>query len=186
MTGQHWSDGTQHPEGVVGGGGHSETILDRVGSRSPRRGTDLDPTGVTASLQQISLDEQMPLVNSGSASSSRRLYCPVLGCPQADCRRAAGWTSQQSLRKHVEEHAAGRFMGTIPEDWLVAHNLGQCCVCSKLLPQRFGIACPRCRPRLVATVDPPVHVRAVPLDWPTLQQVCATRIPTKAYIPQNA
>ena len=48
----------------------------------------------------------------------RRLYCPVLGCPEGNCARAQGWMDPGRLRAHLEGHAAGRFVGDVPAEGL--------------------------------------------------------------------
>lgn len=80
-------------------------------------------------------------------------------------------------------------MGEIPQQWMSENNLEQCWVCSKLLARRFGGTCPWCRPTLrasVSTASRPVDERPVPACWPSLEEVCTARIPTKAYVPQGA
>ena len=146
----------------------------------------------------MSLDERMPDAppqpREAQASAARerqpahhnRLYCPVVGCPAGDATRAAGWSTFQSLRNHVQEHANGRLLGAIPPEWLEDNQLNQCTVCSKLLSRRFGDTCPRCRPALLQQVPRPSTGRPLPTDWPSLDDVLTTNIPTKAYVPKGA
>ena len=54
---------------------------------------------------------------AGAASAGRRrLYCPVIGCPEGNCARSQGWIDPQALRKHMEGHASGRFSGDVPRE----------------------------------------------------------------------
>ena len=117
---------------------------------------------------------------------SARMYCPVAGCPQSNPLRAAGWACNESLRNHVQEHAYGRLAGEIPRSWMEERNLNQCSVCSRLISTRFGGACPRCRPEVIAGTAQQAHGRAIPADWPSLEDVCSVNIPTRKYIPKGA
>ena len=166
------SQGVDAAPGPPVGGEETTRAVSR--SRSPI------PASLEDGMRGLGFDESM------GSSSRQRLYCPVPGCPDSNCRRAAGWASKQSLRSHVEEHATGRLMGVIPDTWMRDQNLEQCSVCSRLLSQRFGGTCPRCRPALQR--DPPSAAgsRPVPEDWPSLEEVFTLRIPTKAYVPKAA
>lgn len=92
----------------------------------------------------------------------------------------------QALRSHVQEHAMGRLMGDVPEGWLQEQNLEACSVCSRLLSRKFGGTCPRCRPALRRGMLTSPDSRPVPPDWPSLEQVLTTRIPTRAHVPLGA
>ena len=83
------------------------------------------------------MQEDDPMGEPKSGAGRKRVYCPVVGCPKGDHSKAAGWASFKGLRDHVEEHAADRFKGTIPQAWLRDNRLGQCEACSKLLSLRF-------------------------------------------------
>ena len=82
-------------------------------------------------------------------------------------------------------HANGRLKGNIPSDWLQQNGLNHCTVCSKLISQRYGQACPRCRPALHA---PPAQQEARPLvgGCPNRETTCTTRIPLKRRVPKGA
>ena len=90
------------------------------------------------------------------------------------------------MRNHLEEHAGGRFVGAIPEDFMEKHSLRQCTVCSRLLNKRFGQACPRCKPKLAPPRRDAAGGRDLPGDWPTWDEVFEANIPTKAHVPQGA
>lgn len=121
-----------------------------------------------------------------AAQPAVRLYCPVPGCPRADHARSAGWGSLQAMRSHLEEHAGGRFVGTIPEEFMEKHSLRQCSVCSRLLKKRYGQACPRCKPKLAPARQDAAGGRDLPGDWSTWDEVFEANIPTKAHVPQGA
>ena len=122
----------------------------------------------------------------GSSGSKRRHYCPVVGCPQGDPNRAAGWTCAQSLRNHVQEHASGRLAGGPPPSWLAENSLDRCSVCSKLLSRRFGWSCPRCRPQQRQGLEEPPDEREIPEDWPSLAEVAELDSVLRGRVPNNA
>ena len=80
----------------------------------------------------------------------------------------------------------GRLMGDVPERWIQEQNLEACSVCSRLLSRKFGGTCPRCRPALRRGMLTSPDSRPVPPDWPSLEQVLTTRIPTRAHVPLGA
>ena len=84
-------------------------------------------------------------VDPGSPAAPRRLFCPVGGCPCADANSARGWTSDSTLRAHVDAHLAGSLSGQVPSAWLQDRSLQQCLVCGLSVSTRFGIH-PTCRP----------------------------------------
>ena len=53
-------------------------------------------------------------VDPGSPAAPRRLFCPVGGCPCADANSARGWTSDSTVRAHVDAHLAGSLSGRVP------------------------------------------------------------------------
>eukprot|EP00959_Pyramimonas_sp_CCMP1952_P309514 6477400-Pyramimonas_sp.AAC.1 len=95
-----------------------------------------------------------------------RVFCPVPGCPRADPAATAGGADHQSMRLHLNEHAAGRFPGLplAPQDYLDDHRLSQCSVCQRFLSTRYNGICPRCRPaaRAAAAGAAPAVDDAVP------------------------
>ncbi len=116
------------------------------------------------------------------------MYCPVPGCPLSDSQRAAGWESMGSLRRHLAEHIAGRLDGDVPQEFLDAHRLNICTVCSRLLSSRFGSVCPRCRPEMqrAHTQGAPQAGRPMPDGYPSLEEVFRTAIVCKSYVPKAA
>ena len=64
-----------------------------------------------AAAAPLVLDVSMSASQEGEegVAGRRRLYCPVIGCPEGNCVRSQGWTDPQALRRHMEGHAAGRF-----------------------------------------------------------------------------
>ena len=114
------------------------------------------------------------------------MYCPVLGCPHSYSERVAGWSSHTSMRDHLNDHCAGRFVGPIPQQYHDEHQLGQCEVCSKLLSRRFGNTCPRCRPQLAQPTTQSGQGRPREAQAPSLEQIFAKRAPTKASVPKDA
>ncbi|MBM4023654.1 MAG: hypothetical protein FJ284_15705, partial [Planctomycetes bacterium] len=116
---------------------------------------------------------------------STRCYCPVPGCPAGDAVRSAGWQSVQALRQHLDEHAAGRLTGSVPNEWLANHNLGQCTVCSRLLSTRFGNSCPRCRPAMQSATAPAVGRPLLP-NSPSVPEACESKVPVKLHVPKGA
>ena len=122
-----------------------------------------------------------------AAAGRRRLYCPVVGCPEGSCARAQGWTDPASLRKHLDGHAAGRFLGDVPASWLAEHGMSICTVCSRILAIRYGGTCPRCRPSLSAEGGIPVRgQRDVPTEWPTFRSVFVDPHRVRAKVPGGA
>ena len=77
-------------------------------------------------------------------------------------------------------------MGDIPAAWLQEQNLEACAVCSRLLSRRYGGACPRCRPILRQGQAAGTQSRPLPPDWPSLDQVVKTHIPTRVQVPLGA
>ena len=139
--------------------------------------------GITDGLRDVSLD---PGTHSSSAASSR-VYCPVRGCPESLPERAAGWRSHSSMRAHLNEHAAGRCVGAVPETYLQANRLNQCQVCSKLISTRFGGTCPSCRPQLASSSARGSNVddsRAY--TGPAFEEIFSKRVPTKNSVPKPA
>ena len=61
-------------------------------------------------------DVAMPAAGPG------RLFCPVSGCPCGDAARCAGWTSETTLRRHVDLHLTGHLAGDVPAAWLQARH----------------------------------------------------------------
>ena len=55
-----------------------------------------------------------------AAPERRRLYCPVVGCPEGNCERAQGWMDPV---RHLDGHASGRFLGDVLVAWLAEHGL---------------------------------------------------------------
>ena len=122
----------------------------------------------------------------GNSGTQRRHYCPVVGCPQGDPNRAAGWTCAQSLRNHVQEHASGRLACGPPPSWLAENSLDRCSVCSKLLSRRFGGTCPRCRPQQRQGLEESPDEREIPEDWPSLAEVAELDSVLRGRVPKNA
>lgn len=133
-------------------------------------------------IQGLNLDQVM----EASSSRGSRWYCPVPCCPKHDCIRSAGWASLAAMRPHLAEHASGRLEGDIPQSFMEAQRLTRCTVCSKILSTRFGNACPRCRPELIAASRPASDGRPIPPSYPTLDEVFQMRLPCKSYVPKGA
>ena len=109
-----------------------------------------------ATIQQLSsglantgLDEAMPAAPESSAvngsSQPSRVYCHVPSCPRHDQVNTPGWSTVQSMRNHLEEHATGRLLGDIPQiSWLrITYANAVCAVVSfpPGMPQRaHGVA----------------------------------------------
>ena len=154
--------------------------------------TDIRQLGVTSELGQLSLDEDvlpdaMETDQTSQQQNTRRVYCPVPGCVCNDPVRAAGWQSVSNMRSHLDEHACGRLAGAIPTTWLATHSLGQCVVCSRLLSQRYGSCCPRCRPALSsASASSSSSGRPLPQGSPDLDEACTKKIPVKRHVPKGA
>ena len=60
-------------------------------------------------------------------------------------RMLSGWTSDSTVRAHVDAHLAGSLSGRVPSAWLQDRSLQQCLVCGLSVSTRFGIH-PTCRP----------------------------------------
>ena len=87
-------------------------------------------------------------VDQGSPTVPRRFFCPVSGCPCADVTSARGWTSDSTLRAHVDAHLGGSLLGRVPPAWLQDRGLQQCLVCGLSVSTRFGTH-PTCRPAAI-------------------------------------
>ena len=155
------------------------SIAAAAASSSNANASDIDD--VSAGLRDASLTN----TTRPSATSSTRVYCPVEGCPDSFPERVAGWSSHQSMRAHLNEHAAGRCVGSVPRTYLDEHRLDQCQVCSKLLARRFGGTCPRCRPQLAREVNDSAQSQR-PYDGPSFDEIFGKRVPTKAFVPKAA
>ena len=173
----------------------------RAYSRSPHRGVPAGtpvvhlgtPDGALAprdplveGLAGLGFDERMrDACVPPPGPHARRVYCPVQGCPCSHPHSAPGWSSVASMRPHLQDHACGKLRGGVPADWLKAQGLGTCRVCSKILSERYGQACPRCRPKLVAPA-PQTNPRVLSPGLPTLEQACTSRVALKRTVPKGA
>eukprot|EP00971_Amphidinium_carterae_P214151 4249900-Amphidinium_carterae.3 len=145
--------------------------------------TPVEPRALDAEMGEVRGDVQM-----GSLEGRARVYCPVPGCLHADAQNVAGWSSLAGMRVHLDEHALGRLAGPVPPEFLEAHGLSQCRVCSRLLSRRFGPSCPRCRPSLCAApvgLDP-AHHRPWPDGMPEWDEIFTAKISTRAHVPGGA
>ena len=125
-------------------------------------------------------------VDPGSPAAPRRLFCPVGGCPCADANSARGWTSDSTLRAHVDAHLAGSLSGQVPSAWLQDRSLQQCLVCGLSVSTRFGIH-PTCRPAARAVGG---AVGSGPRDTdgplPSLAEIQCSYTPTLRHVPPSA
>ena len=140
---------------------------------------------LAAQAQSLSLSSGQHAASSGTTAT--RVYCPVPGCIAVDPMRSPGWSSVSNMRAHLGEHACGRLIGDIPQDFLEQQGLNQCTVCSRLLSRRYGSACPRCRPTANNTVGSTQQQGRPPLpNCPDAQTVASTRVGMKKGIPKGA
>ena len=157
-----------------------------------------------SAMRGLGLDESMADVTTARADTrpgrgrrrnpeqgvASRWYCPVPSCPDHDSIRSAGFPSFPSLRTHLGEHAWGRLEGEIPDEFMRDNGLTRCVVCSKILSRRFGNACPRCRPELVASTAVRDGAggaeRPCPGDDPTLDDIFTAPQGCKTHVPKGA
>lgn len=125
-----------------------------------------------------------------AAAGASRLFCPVPSCPCGDAARCAGWTSEATLRRHVDLHLTGHLSGDVPPAWLHARHRTRCPVCGTSVATRFGVH-PSCRPeaRAAAPGDGPGgradgirSTEALPA-WTDIQ---AGQTPTLRHVPPSA
>ena len=127
-------------------------------------------------------DVAMPAAGPG------RLFCPVSGCPCGDAARCAGWTSETTLRRHVDLHLTGHLAGDVPAAWLQARHRTRCSVCGTGVATRFGVH-PTCRPEARAAA-PGGEARAPALPageaLPSFEAIQAGQAPTLRHVPHSA
>ena len=90
-----------------------------LGGERPRRRAP-SPAASSAAVMEV---DSAPA--AADAAPPGRLVCPVLGCPCADASRHPGWTSEATLRAHVDVHLAGALAGEVPAAWLAAGRPAQ-------------------------------------------------------------
>ena len=113
-------------------------------------------------------------------------------CPCSDATRAPGWSSEATLKGHVDAHLAGLLAGDVPEEWLAARRRHRCAVCGLSVAARFGVH-PTCRPA-ARDAAPAVHTGdggALPgasaqPGLPTLADIQAAGTATLRHIPARA
>ena len=94
----------------------------------------------------------IPLIGAGGRrrssvnSGNGRIFCPVVGCPEALTSSTKHFRSFLSLVSHLNDHITGYRTGAVPTVFLSNHNYSQCSVCSKIVHNRFNGSHPKCRP----------------------------------------
>ncbi len=83
------------------------------------------PAAPSAPAPDVVMVKKPQALPNAPSTGRRRLYCPVLGCPEGNCVRAQGWADPSSLRMHMEGHASGRYLGDFPREWQVEQGLSR-------------------------------------------------------------
>ena len=83
---------------------------------------------------------------SSSALGSNRIFCPVVGCPDALASSNRYFRDFASIKTHLNDHCTGHLSGAVPVDFLRHYEYTQCNVCDKVLHNRYNGTCPKCRP----------------------------------------
>ena len=68
-----------------------------------------------------------------STSVGNRLFCPVVGCPEALSSSSKHFRDFNSIKSHLNDHCTGHLSGTVPTDFLKHHRYTQCNICDKAL-----------------------------------------------------
>ena len=83
-----------------------------------------------------------------SVSAGSRIFCPVVGCPEALSSSNKYFKDFNNIKSHLNDHCTGHISGAVPADFLRLHNYCQCNVCDKVLHKRYHGTCPSCRPKV--------------------------------------
>ena len=76
-----------------------------------------------------------------------RIFCPVVGCPDALSSSNKFFRDFASIKSHIDDHITGYRSGAVPSDFLRHHDYSQCDVCDRVVHKRYRGTHPRCRPR---------------------------------------
>ena len=93
-----------------------------------------------------SLRPTTPNERRNSRYPNHRIFCPVVGCPEASTSSNRHFRDFNSIRNHLNDHCTGHRSGVIPAEFLMQHNYSQCRLCNKLLHTRYHEICLKCRP----------------------------------------
>ena len=131
-----------------------------------------------------------------STHGSQRIFCPVVGCPEASISSNKNFRTFASIKPHLNDHCTGHLSGAIPTDFLTQNDYSQCRICDKILHKRYHGTCFKCRPIahaqeqmniLRGQVNPTGDIPAFsqqatssqdPLNLPTLSIIHEKYVPT--------
>ena len=85
---------------------------------------------------------------NSNVPSSTRIFCPVVGCPEALASSSRYFRDFSKIRIHLNDHCTGHLSGAVPVAFLTQNDYSQCNVCDKILHKKFNGTCPKCRPRV--------------------------------------
>jgi hypothetical protein len=166
--------------------GGERRVRPRTQSSPPQVNVATLPRSVAGTLaetmRQLTFDESM------APTRSARIFCPVPGCLCADRVRSQGWASDATMRNHLQDHASGRLLGVVPQEYLQEKRLCQCSVCFKLVSSRFGGSCPSCRPAAREALGTNSDQAGQPRNrsLPELGAVMSAPFPTLRRVPTGA
>ena len=139
--------------------------------------------------------------SNASTHGSRRIFCPVVGCPEASLSSNKHFFDFAKIKNHLNDHCTGHLSGAIPTGFLNYFNYSQCNVCDKILHNRYKGTCPKCRPSaraqeqmnsLRSQLNPtgnipvssqqPTFVQG-PINLPTLSEIHTKHVPIIKGIP---
>ena len=136
---------------------------------------------------------------SATGSRQARVFCPVAGCPRANCSHDAGFANHASMRPHLNEHCWGARAGDVPQDYLTEQHLTHCQYCNGLIHERYNGLCPSCKPldrarrqveslrtRLNAATQQSIADQAeVRPRTPSLKEIHSRYVPVRKHIPKE-
>ena len=85
--------------------------------------------------------------SSINSLGSGRIFCPVVGCPDALLSSNKHFRDIAGIKSHLDDHITGYRSGAVPSEFLRQHDYSQCDICDKIVHKRFHGTHPRCRTR---------------------------------------
>ena len=106
--------------------------------------TYVPPRRDSVSTNGSSLGGRRRSINS---QGSGRIFCPVVGCPDALSSSNKYFKDIAGIKTHLDDHITGYRSGAVPLEFLRQNNYSQCDICDKIVHKRYNGTHPRCRPR---------------------------------------
>ena len=120
------------------------------------------------------------------------LFCPVSGCAGSASGRHHGFSSQDSLRVHLDGHILGTIPGVPDQDWLAERRLRPCTWCRKLLIRGvcnntmhrrcFAERALQSSRRASVAASSGDVLEADTSNLPSLMDICSAQVATKEYV----